>query len=86
MAAVSKEDLMRYCRVDDEDTGEDLVKLADAAERKLLRTCKVQRTDANAEEYDLCVKAMTLHQFDHPGEAYTQGIRDQINELKDFKF
>lgn len=86
MAAVSKDDLMRYCRVDDDCTGDDLVKLADAAERKLLRTCNVQRTEENAEEYDLCVKAMTLHSFDHPGEPYTQGIRDQINELKNFKF
>ena len=30
----------------------------------------------------LAVKAMTLHELDHPGEELPRGIREKINDLK----
>ena len=85
MPHVSKAELMRYCRVDDEDNAATLLELADAAE-DYLTTAGAQRTDETARSYDLAVKGLALHWFEHPeGGEFSPGLRAQINQLKFYR-
>lgn len=82
MAVVSREELAIYCRLDEPDPLiEEAVRLAETMEARLLR--KGARDIKNTHA-DFCwaVKAMTLHELDHPGEPLPQGIQTIINELK----
>ena len=81
MAIVSKEELMLFCREDDDDMGDLLVTFADACEEHLLAN-GVAPTAKNMSRYRLCEKNWALHHRDHPGEAIPPGLRAQINQLK----
>lgn len=83
MQSVSKAELYRYCKIDDDDVEMQALadELADANEAYLLRQ-NIPLTDANRPRFALCVKAMTLHELDHPGEAMPLGVREKINDLK----
>lgn len=75
-------EVCRYCKVDDSQEMMTLVEeLAESCEAYLLRQ-NILLTDANRQRFALCVKAMTLHELDHPGEPYPGGVRDKINDLK----
>lgn len=83
MTGVTKKELLRYCRIDEDD--HDLAKLAvETAEAKVsyLRRQGIALTDSNRSRYGLCIKAWTLHELDHPGEATPPGVREMINDLK----
>lgn len=81
MAVVSKDELAAYCRLDAAELIEEAVRLAEVMESRLLRKGAVD-TKATHADFCLAVKAMTLHELDHPGEALPQGIQTIINELK----
>lgn len=81
MAVVHREELQKYCRLDDVDSIDLAYELSRMIERRL--TLKgVVDTPANHDSLRLAIMAMTLHELDHPGEKYPQGIQDMINELK----
>ena len=71
MVTGSPEALYRYCRIDEDDTElrQTALELAEAAEAYLIR-------------HALCVRAMTLHNLDHPGDPYPGGILGMLNDLK----
>lgn len=81
MALVSEDELAIYCKLDEEDLIQEAVRLAETHERRLLRKGCVLNP-ATRDEFALTVKALTLHELDHPGEKIPQGIQDMINELK----
>ena len=81
MAVVSRDELAAYCKLDETALIDEAVSLAAAMERKLIRKGAVD-TPGTHEDFCLAVKAMTLHELDHPGEKFPQGIQDMINELK----
>lgn len=81
MAVVSRDELAGYCRLDEPDLIDEAVSLAATMERRLLRKGAVD-TLGTHDDFCLAIKAMTLHELDHPGEKLPQGIQDMINELK----
>jgi hypothetical protein len=81
MSVVSKEELARYCKLDEDALIEEAVSLAETMERRLQRKGAVD-TPATHADFCLAVKMLTLHELDHPGEKIPQGIQDVINELK----
>ena len=81
MAAVSRDELAAYCRLDETELIDEAVRLAEVMESRLTRKGAVD-TKATHADFCLAVKAMTLHELDHPGEALPQGIQTIINELK----
>lgn len=81
MAVVSREAIAAYCRLDEEELINEAVALAETMESRLKRKGAVDNTATHA-DFCLAVKAMTLHELDHPGEKIPQGIQDMINELK----
>ena len=83
MQSVSKAELYRYCKIDDDNVEMQALadELADAHEAYLLRQ-DIPLTDSNRPRFALCVKAMTLHELDHPGDAIPLGVRGKINDLK----
>lgn len=81
MAVVSEAELARYCKLDEDEMIQEAVSLAETMERRLLHKGCVLNP-ATHEIFCLAVKAMTLHELDHPGEKIPQGIQDMINELK----
>ena len=81
MAVVSREEIASYCRLDEDDLIDEAVSLAETMESRLKRKGAVDTTATHA-DFCLAVKAMTLHELDHPGEKIPQGIQDMINELK----
>lgn len=82
MQSVEAEDLYRYCKIDDDTELQTTARdLAETAEAYLLRQ-NIPLTESNRSRFALCVKAMTLHELDHPGEATPPGIREKINDLK----
>jgi hypothetical protein len=81
MESVTPEELYLYCKADSEEQKLLADQLAEANEASLLSKgipCNA-RTRAR---FGLLVKAMTLHEMDHPGEPTPQGIREKINDLK----
>ena len=81
MAVVSREEIASYCRLDEDALIDEAVSLAETMESRLKRKGAVD-TAATHADFCLTVKAMTLHELDHPGEKIPQGIQDMINELK----
>lgn len=82
MQSVTPAELFRYCKIDDDPEMQELAEeLAEASETYLTRL-GVPINDANQARFALCVKAMTLHELDHPGEEYPGGIKGKINDLR----
>lgn len=83
MVTGTPEALYRYCRIDDDDTElqQTALELADAAE-DYLTAHRMMPADPQNPRAALCVRAMTLHDLDHPGEAYPGGILGMLNDLK----
>lgn len=82
MQSVTPAELCRYCKIDDDSDMRILAEeLAEASEAYLTRL-GVDMNDGNRARFALCVKAMTLHELDHPGEEYPGGIRGKINDLR----
>lgn len=81
MAVVTRDELAVYCHLDEGPLLDHAVSLAETMERRLKRKGG-RDTPATHEDFCLAVKAMTLHELDHPGEKISQGIQDMINELK----
>lgn len=79
---ITRQELMLYCRVDDETLGDHLLELCSAAQ-SYLRTAGVTPTPATEGQYRLTVKAMTLHYFDNPtATQLPAGLQSLINQLK----
>lgn len=81
MLSVNEDELARYCKVDDGPQKELMVELAIGAEADLLAK-GIPYNDRTSLRFSSCVKAMTLHELDHPGEETPRGIRERINDLK----
>lgn len=83
MVTTTVDALLRYCKIDAEDT--ELVKLATeiagAKEAYLLRHNFAMEGE-DSELAGLAVKAWTLHELDHPGQPCPGGIREMLNNLK----
>lgn len=77
-----KQELMTYCRVDDEAVGDLLVELSYSA-AEYLASAGIQQNSDNEARYALAVKALTLHYLDSPTqEAVPAGLQSVINQLK----
>ena len=81
MQSVTPEELYLYCKADSEEQKQLADQLAESNEAMLLAK-GIQLNDRNRLRFGLAVKAMTLHEMDHPGEPTPQGIREKINDLK----
>lgn len=81
MGIVSREEIVAYCRLDEDELIETACGLAETMEARL-KTKGAVDNPRNHATFCLAVKAMTLHELDHPGEKIPQGIQDMINELK----
>lgn len=83
MITVTVESLLRYCKIDAEDT--ELAKLAteiaEAKEAYLFRH-NFAMDGEDSELAGLTVKAWTLYELDHPGQPCPGGIREMLNNLK----
>ena len=77
-----------YMQLDADDTTDDaLVEDFRASAEEYLRDAGILRSERNAARYDLCIKAMTLHWYDHRDSVGTElgipgNIRPVINQLK----
>ena len=81
MESVTPEELYLYCKADSEEQQLLAKQLAESAEASLLSK-GIPLNDKTKPRFALTVKAMTLHEMDHPGEPTPQGIREKINDLK----
>lgn len=81
MSVVNREELALYCKLDEDAQIDEAVSLAETNERRLIRK-GARDTPGTHADFCLAVKALTLHELDHPGEKIPQGIQDMINELK----
>ena len=81
MAVISRDEIASYCRLDEDALIDEAFLLAETMESRLRQKGAVDTAVTHA-TFCLAVKAMTLHELDHPGEKYPQGIQDMINELK----
>ena len=81
MESVTPEELYLYCKADNEEQKLLADQLAESNEASLLSK-GIPLNDRTRPRFGLLVKAMTLHEMDHPGEATPQGIREKINDLK----
>ena len=81
MVSVTPGELHLYCKADNEEQQLLADQLAEAAEASILAK-GIDLTDRNKLRFGLLVKAMTLHEMDHPGEELPRGIREKINDLK----
>lgn len=81
MVSVTREQLLGYCRIDEDDPlAETAVQVAGAKEDYLTRqNIPVPGKDGRV---GLCVMAWTLHELDHPGEETPRGVRELIQDLK----
>lgn len=79
--SVTPEDLYLYCKADSEEQMRLADQLAESNEASLLSK-GIPLNDRTRPRFGLLVKAMTLHEMDHPGEPTPQGIREKINDLK----
>lgn len=81
MVSVTPEELYLYCKADNEEQqllADQLAKSNEAA----LQAKGIPLNDHTRPRFALAVKAMTLHEMDHPGEELPRGIREKINDLK----
>lgn len=81
MESVTPEELYLYCKADSEEQQLLADQLAESNEASLLSK-GIPLNDRTRPRFGLLVKAMTLHEMDHPGEPTPQGIREKINDLK----
>lgn len=81
MESVASEELYLYCKADSEEQQLLAEQLAEINEAILLAK-GIPINDRTRLRFGLAVKAMTLHEMDHPGEPMPQGIREKINDLK----
>ena len=81
MKSVTPEELYLYCKTDSDEQKQLADQLAESAEDSLLSK-NIPINDNTRLRFGLLVKAMTLHEMDHPGEEYPRGIREKINDLK----
>ena len=81
MESVTPEELYLYCKADSEEQQLLADQLADANE-DALRSKGIPLNERTRIRFGLTVKAMTLHEMDHPGEELPRGIREKINDLK----
>lgn len=81
MESVTPEELYLYCKADSEEQKLLADQLAESNEASLLSK-GIPLNDRTRPRFGLLVKAMTLHEMDHPGEPTPQGIREKINDLK----
>lgn len=81
MVSVTPEELYLYCKSDNDEQRLLAYQLAEAAEASILSK-GIPINERNTLSVGLAVKAMTLHEMDHPGEVLPKGIREKINELK----
>ena len=81
MESVTKEELYLYCKADSEEQQLLADQLAEATETSLLSK-GILINDRTRLRFGLTVRAMTLHEMDHPGEELPRGIREKINDLK----
>lgn len=81
MVSVTREQLLGYCRIDEDDPlAETAVQIAGTKEAYLIRqNIPVPGQDSRV---GLCVMSWTLHELDHPGEETPKGVREQIHDLK----
>lgn len=81
MESVTPEELYLYCKADSEEQQLLADQLAADCEASLLSK-GIPINSHTRHRFALVVKAMTLHEMDHPGEPTPQGIREKINDLK----
>lgn len=81
MESVTPEELYLYCKADSEEQQLLADQLAESNEASLLSK-GIPLNDRTRLRFGLLVKAMTLHEMDHPGDPTPQGIREKINDLK----
>ena len=81
MQSVTPEELYLYCKADSDEQKLLADQLAEGAEASLLSK-GIPINERTSHRFALAVKAMTLHEMDHPGEPTPQGIREKINDLK----
>lgn len=81
MESVTPEELYLYCKADNEEQKLLADQLAESNEASLLSK-GIPLNDRTRPRFSLLVKAMTLHEMDHPGDPTPQGIREKINDLK----
>ena len=81
MDSVTTDELYLYCKADSDEQKRLVDQLGEAAEASILSK-GIPLNDRNKPRFGLVVKAITLHEMDHPGEALPQGIREKINDLK----
>lgn len=81
MQSVTPEELYLYCKADNDEQRLLVDQLAEAAEASLLDK-NIVLNGRTRPMIGLVVKAMTLHELDHPGEELPRGIREKINDLK----
>lgn len=81
MESITPEELYLYCKADSEEQKLLADQLAESSEAALLSK-GIPINDRTRQRFGLTVKAMTLHEMDHPGEELPRGIREKINDLK----
>lgn len=81
MESVAPQELYLYCKADNEEQQMLADQLAESSEAALLAK-GIPLNDRTLPRFALAVKAMTLHEMDHPGEELPRGIREKINDLK----
>lgn len=81
MKSVTPDELYLYCKADSDEQKQLADQLADANEAAL-ESKGIPLNERTKPRFGLLVKAMTLHEMDHPGEELPRGIREKINDLK----
>lgn len=81
MESVFPQDLFLYVKADSEEQQNLATQLAEDCEAALLSK-GIPLNERTKSRFGLTVKAMTLHEMDHPGEELPRGIREKINDLK----
>ena len=82
LRSVSPVQLLRYCRLGDDDPlAETAIEIAAAKEEHLDRQ-GIPLNEKTRGRFGLCVMAWTLHELDHPGEAAPLGVMQMINDLR----
>lgn len=82
--------VLRYCRLDDLADDESVVGEVEelmAAAEEYLSDAGIVRCELNAGRYDLALKALVLHWYDHRDSVGTEaelpkGLRPILNQLK----
>ena len=81
MKSVAPNELYLYCKADSEEQ-QTLVEQLEETNASALLAKNIPLNNRTGPRFGLCVKAMTLHELDHPGEPFPLGIREKINDLK----